>query len=107
VFILVSFSWIFFRANSVGDAGILIHNIFTTHSTWWDLDFLYHIQGWRNSLYLLLFLLILEGFQSRRSLLLWLNRRAVWQRWIVYIGLVGMDVWCGRFGKQEFIYFQF
>ncbi len=107
VFMLVSFSWIFFRANSVGDAGILIHNIFTTHSTWWDLDFLYHIQGWRNSLYLLLLLVILEGFQSRTSLLTWINTRAVWQRWIVYIGFVWIILSFGHFGKQEFIYFQF
>lgn len=107
VFLLVSLAWIFFRAGSLTDAATLFSNLFSTHTDWWDTRFLHKTEGWRVSLYLLAFLIILEALPRGNRLWESLLQRPWWVRWPVYTGFVWIILAFGHFGKQEFIYFQF
>jgi alginate O-acetyltransferase complex protein AlgI len=105
-FNLVSFAWVFFRANSFGDAWYVISNLF------------YGYKGLRSGLIF---------FQSDRHLFLLLTCIALlalagictqvseWfkslfngaNRWLFYYLFVLLVLICGLFGKAEFIYGRF
>ena len=114
--ILVMVTWVFFRANTVGDAAIIVQKIvFNSHET---------IQQYLNGqpvflgfgqfpfstviLYLgLCGLLYLADFLLIQSFAQKLFFAKSWVRWIVYFVLFYSILLGGYFGETEFIYFQF
>ncbi|MDY6989121.1 MAG: MBOAT family O-acyltransferase [Thermodesulfobacteriota bacterium] len=119
-FHLVTFAWIFFRANSISDAFYIVRNLFT------DLGhFLLHITelgtgkgliggdlGLSKAELVLAFALILlmevtHFLQRKGSIRLFFSERPIWIRWPAYYAAIFGTLFLGKYGVQEFIYFQF
>jgi D-alanyl-lipoteichoic acid acyltransferase DltB (MBOAT superfamily) len=113
-FFLVSFAWIFFRANTISDAFYIIYNLFIG----WGRVFT--IKGLRNvplmtnlrfefivSLMSVGILLFVQLMDLRGNVIDRFSEKPVWIRWPVYYFLLLAILLCGNFGSKEFIYFQF
>ena len=111
IFLLVCFAWIFFRANSLTDAGTLIGQLFDFSG-----------QSLRNpgivlpavglsSLILSMIgigvLQIVETIEPRISPRWRWQQFPQWIRWSCYHALILSILFCGVFSRQQFIYFQF
>lgn len=113
-FVLVSFAWIFFRANHVQDAGYIITHMFS------GLDGLsvhyvkesIHQLGMNRSDFLIAifslgFLLSVEMLLRKKSLYELLQAKPQWLRWSAYYAIGIFILTLGVFSKTQFIYFQF
>lgn len=105
VFMLICFSWIFFRANSLQDAFTVVKRIFTTRGKLFyndDLELLF---------YPLIGLVILLFFESAQEMNHgvnpFLNHRSPVIRMATYCFLLVMVILIGVFDGGQFIYFQF
>ena len=103
-FVMVDFAWIFFRANSVGDAFFAIKKIFTELGTSVHIDL-------KTMFYMLIGISILtlkdwndEFCKGRFSLI---NHNYLFCRYVGYTLLVVIILLCGVFDSSQFIYFQF
>lgn len=107
-FALVCFAWIFFRANSLGDALELIGKMFV-----WlpgELDWMFSAEHSYNLLLAFLAitaLILVQIFQEYRFLGTWITLQPQVVRWAIYLGLVSIILNFGEFDQQQFIYFQF
>lgn len=117
-FILISFSWIFFRANSLSDAFYIISNL---HTGW--TEFITNVSnvpyikstlamGQRKDEFViaiiaLIILEIVHIFQRRNGIRLTLASKPFLIRWALSILLVLMILTMGFFDKNQFLYFQF
>lgn len=113
VFSLVSFAWIFFRANTLGDAFYVCSNLFTGVLNT-NLPNLINILFFGMGLdrYSLLSIMgsivILETFHLNQTLKFadrLFNKSYI--RWTLYYFLIFWVLFNGSFGSNEFIYFQF
>ncbi|MFC4510405.1 MBOAT family O-acyltransferase [Flavobacterium buctense] len=101
-FILSSFAWIFFRANNVHDAFLIVEKIGTTFSkelfVKWDVFF---------GVFIGLFVLILKEFKDE----FWVNKLSFFKKANVsvlfYALIVALILLMGVFDEGQFIYFQF
>ncbi|MBF0312082.1 MAG: MBOAT family protein [Oligoflexia bacterium] len=115
-FSIFSFSLIFFRANSIADAKTILSRITLGWSNLFDFDFI------RDALFLeekrmmpfliVLFLLLLVEathlLQERQgSIRSKISNSPLFVRWSLYYTVVLAIIFLGKFGKQQFIYFQF
>jgi len=119
-FHLVTFAWIFFRANSLSDALYIVKHLFI------DLGyFTVHVTelgtgtgliggdlGLARAELILAFTLIMvmeaiHLFQRGGSIRQHLSRAPIWARWPLYYVLIFGTLVFGKYGVQEFIYFQF
>ncbi len=118
-FSLTCFAWIFFRANTVGDAFYVVNHLFdglATLSTdifnvpFVKLKIMLGKEKWEfvlawTSITFLLFTHYLQRGTSGRAIL---NRQSVAVRWAFYFALVSAILFGGAFSEsQQFIYFQF
>ncbi|SFT89592.1 D-alanyl-lipoteichoic acid acyltransferase DltB, MBOAT superfamily [Algoriphagus locisalis] len=106
-FILINFSWIFFRANNLSDAFLIVHTIFTNPGKLFlptDADFVAPIYAGMA----IFILLLIEGNKEifKSKILLWpMNQK--WQS-MLYYGLIVIAILSlGIFNSGQFIYFQF
>ncbi len=107
-FLVVCFSWIFFRAESLPKAFEIIIKISLDGGRFFQYDFLYYIFA----IHLFLFFSIAVFFigeiirhnDVRR--LQW-ERLPVWFTWPMYYALIAWILYFGDFGTAPFIYFQF
>jgi len=115
-FVLVSFSWIFFRANGVDSAFYIVKHIFTgIPDIFRDLlnhRFVFEYIGLGPkylilSVLLIMFLETVHYFQNRKNLSLLFTQKPTYVRWAVYYGVVLAIVFLGVFENRQFIYFQF
>lgn len=109
-FLLVSFAWIFFRANSVSDAFYII----THMGIGWDGGALQNIPFWGSLKFEFIVgissigvLILVEKIQSDRAFTEMISLKPVWVRWSVYYSLLFSVLILGHFGQRQFIYFQF
>ena len=106
-FHLVTFAWIFFRANSIAEAVYIIRHLFIGL----DLSTIYKLEGGIYSatfgVSMILLLLLIQMIQTRISLPQFVAARPVWMRWAFYYTLAMTILIFGQFGTVEFIYFQF
>lgn len=116
-FLLVDFSWLFFRAENIGQALSIIKSIFRTHNPWILMDgSLYNLglsqksfQIMILSLAILLFADVMKykGICVRKVIL----EQDWWFRWLVIAGSVLMislvGIWGVGYDASSFIYFQF
>ncbi|MDA0811601.1 MAG: MBOAT family protein [Verrucomicrobia bacterium] len=108
IFALTSFAWIFFRANSVDDAFLIISKLFD-----WKIDQVSLAMINDDSYQFVLaiiFLIVLECVQViQRSgpLRPRIAAQPAWVRWSLYAGGTCVILFFGVFTEQEFIYFQF
>ncbi len=106
-FAAVTFAWIFFRAATVGEAFLLISQIFAGRGDLGALVSLVNERDFLLALLLIGLLLVLEGFVKDRTLDEALARQPQGLRWTAYTCLLLAVLWLGVFTQNEFIYFQF
>lgn len=114
-FSLVSFAWIFFRANSVQSAFTLVGNIFKTdpkHLV--GMDFVHQniFLGQVGSrvfftIALLAGLMTVEFLNRNNMLNKYFTKRPAVVRWGVYVVFFWVFIFLGQFGNNTFIYFVF
>jgi len=109
-FHLVSFAWIFFRANSLPEAVYIVRNLFVnlelrsslmsmSPGGWYELSI---------ALVGILMMEIVHWLQRRHaSLRVVIRSQPAWLRWSVYYGLVVVIFIFGKFETAEFIYSRF
>ena len=103
-FNLVSFAWIFFRANSLTDALYIISKV---------LQGTYNIQEYIRScgklnliiIILLLIIMTLASIYSIKAIRLLKDLKLV--RWVAYYVLIFSILLLGNFGESKFLYFKF
>lgn len=112
-FILITISWIFFRAETVNQAINYIENIYTL--SYWFIDeqeFLAYAINNELSNFTLIFIfiiimLLIEWIHRNEEYPFTLSKMPKIGRWILYNILLMVIVYWGTFEKTEFIYFQF
>lgn len=116
-FVLVDFTWIFFRADSVGDAFYVIRRLFSSFNPWVLADGTLYTLGlsmvdfWLAVLACIVLwtvdILHERGVQIRQ----WILSQNLWFRWMIYYGAVFSILIFGFYGPNydaaQFIYFQF
>lgn len=102
-FNLVSFAWIFFRADGIDNALLIVQKIFTTHGSLF-VDAPTLVYGFM-CLALLFVKDLMDEFFSGKCLLY--NHRSIVVRWSSYIITLMLILLFGAFAGGSFIYFQF
>lgn len=115
-FHLVVFAWIFFRANSLADALLIIQNMAVIDWSSLARDLVsgfnadHAVLGGADmlvSLLVIAFLIVVELIGRRESFRLYLGSKPLWVRWSAYYGLIVSIILFGIYEHAEFIYFQF
>jgi D-alanyl-lipoteichoic acid acyltransferase DltB (MBOAT superfamily) len=115
-FHLVVLAWVFFRANSLGDAVVVLRNIaaFDLADLATELTRGFYVndlsRGWFDLGVALAGIGLLLGVQLAqrgRGVASSLAMRPVWQRWALYYAAVLAIILFGVYEHAEFIYFQF
>jgi len=113
VFSLVSFSWIFFRANSFDDSLTIIKNAFD-FSKGLSLWQLFALKLSANEFFLCFFgiglIFLINLYQCKHSIDLKISQLHVFFRWLIYIAFIMAIIIFGIYGtetSQQFIYVQF
>lgn len=117
-FILVVFAWIFFRADSIGDAFHYIRRIWMRPTPWVLFNGEIFTLGLdRPEMNILLVSICMLGlvdlvrYRKKMTLDVFLMQQNLWFRGGIMIGLVVLIFVCGKYGvgfdPQQFIYFQF
>ena len=108
-FLLVNISWVFFRANNVGEAFLLLENATNLQNQFWGVG----VFGKSNLPELILsfgFIFLLEVMQycsRKQGILNFINHKPLTIRMLIYFSLLNLIVYFGVFNNSEFIYFQF
>jgi len=108
-FNIVCFAWIFFRANSMGDALTIIQKIAAAPFS----GVLFTEQFDRNALIIMgVAIVLLEGVhiihrRTHGGIVKWLDSCPIWVRWPAYYALVAAIFLLTPKQQQGFIYFQF
>jgi D-alanyl-lipoteichoic acid acyltransferase DltB (MBOAT superfamily) len=117
-FNLITFSWIFFRANSINDSLYIISSIFTG---WGDIINITNINYLETALFyghgytklfisftaIIYFLIVTytkNHFESENITIL---NKSTWKRWSIYYITAMFVLVLSYFGKNQFIYFNF
>jgi len=106
-FHLVTFAWIFFRANSVSDAFYIVSHLFVglEPRLGFGVDlglFEFLIAGLA-----ILCMELVQLKQTQTSVGQFIARQPFWIRWATYYALLFVILLFGKFDTREFIYFQF
>ena len=106
-FILASFAWIFFRAQSLSDAWIIITRMFSGLSL--DLASQGLGMGWLGLMFYLSLIGLLMFVQSlqEKNIDVYLTKKPVALQWLVFFTLGTTILLFGVFETTSFIYFQF
>ncbi len=107
-FHLVLLAWIFFRANNISEAFLLLGQIFS----WNEASTVLTIPGFGvremvTSFLVIGVLLVVHLVERRQNFREYLAQRSVWVRTSVYAGCVVAIAVLGKFDAKQFIYFQF
>ncbi|WP_424004039.1 MBOAT family O-acyltransferase [Maribacter sp. IgM3_T14_3] len=113
-FCLVSFAWIFFRANKVSDAFYIVKNLFVLNTEVILGNGIYDLGLNRTEFkvaYIALLVLLLANLLERKyNLMNLLHKQHLLVRWTYYLSLIFYILVYGVYGSNEkaaFIYFQF
>ena len=116
-FILIDFSWIFFRAQSFSEAITIIKSIFTVSNHWVLFDGSLFQCGLDEGNFLVMIIsigiLFFADYMRRKEINLRtvILRQDYWFRWILFslsvVLLVIFGIWGNQYDANSFIYFQF
>lgn len=108
-FHLVLLSWVFFRANSLSDAFLLLERMVTFSGAGARSPVVAGLEFFDVllSLFVVGLLLTFELLERRETLWRQLERSPRWFRWGVYQAILITIMVLGVFSEQQFIYFQF
>ncbi|AOR23079.1 MBOAT family O-acyltransferase [Clostridium taeniosporum] len=114
-FILVSFAWIFFRANSFSNIKMIINNLFV-YNPWVLSDKSLYNLGLNSSEFIIaiigiVIVMFIDNLQKKENLIEIFNTQNFVFRWAVYVFTIIIICIFGIYGSgysaQQFIYFQF
>ena len=105
-FILATFAWIFFRAQSLNDAMFIVENIFRIE-TFQNLNLFKFPVDMYISILLVFLLIAVEILEERLKISEALKVSPVLVRWSVYVASLIIMVVLGVWKSADFIYFQF
>ncbi|MBN1598307.1 MAG: MBOAT family protein [Bacteroidales bacterium] len=105
-FILVIFGWIFFRANSLGDAILVIKNFFVFDGVG-EINLFRVPADFSIALVSIGLLLFIEVFEEHIQLYEKLQQIARPVKWVVLVVLILCVFTLGMWEEQDFLYFQF
>lgn len=116
-FILVDFTWIFFRADSMADAFQIISRIFSQFNPWVLVDGTLYTLGlsqvdfWIGILSIAVLLTVDIVHERGIKIRSWVLQQNLWFRWSIYLGAIFFILIFGFYGPNydasQFIYFQF
>ncbi|MDQ7063819.1 MAG: MBOAT family O-acyltransferase [candidate division KSB1 bacterium] len=109
-FHLVLVAWVFFRANSLSDAMLILHNMSQIDFSWRGLMDINIELGWGELMLVMLFIVVMELVHLLQSSGKWVSfsvRTSQPLRLAVFYGLLLCIVFFGVYNHTEFIYFQF
>ena len=113
---LVGFAWIFFRANSLPDAGYIVRHLFDASAALREgtlsiglaaVKVFYQRYEWLALAGAVLTLVLVETAQARVAVGGWVARQSTPVRWALYYGLVLGIALLSPAERVQFIYFQF
>lgn len=105
-FQFVTLAWIFFRAKDMTDAMGALGKI-ASLGAWSELGAAFADPAARSGVLVLAFLLVLEWAHRRWHMPTLIAAKPWWVRWILWYGLLACVLVFGRFGNEQFLYFQF
>jgi D-alanyl-lipoteichoic acid acyltransferase DltB (MBOAT superfamily) len=110
-FNVITFTWIFFRANSLSDAVYVLQNMFVNLS-FKSFGIGQIMPGGKYELFILVcaiaFVGLIDVLQYRKvNLRAFALRLPIWIRWPAYYALILIILIFGKFGLEEFLYIQF
>ncbi len=115
-FILICFSLIFFRANTVKDAFYIVNNLFSDINIINDIQYLYNVSTELGLnifeilmvTFCIIILFFMEIFEYKQRIYISLNKAPLFIRFIFYYIIVIIIISMGVFSNAgQFIYFQF
>lgn len=115
-FLLVSFAWIFFRADSISNAYYILKKIIyglpdelaqILHNAPVNLDLGTSPVELVVALSAIIFMEVIHGLQNKYEIPKLLNSQPVVVRWAVYYAAVFIVLFLGIYENRQFIYFQF
>jgi len=111
-FVFVCISWIFFRAQSIGNAFYILKIIFSSvidHTTIGNFMSSIFLQQNKPEFFIIVFfIVIIELVQIRTGKIMQLfNNQPLAIRWTIYSSLLWVIILAGEFGKTSFIYYSF
>lgn len=114
-FVLVTFAWIFFRANSLSDALYIIKNSFTgliidLEHLWNRVPLTLNLGSERKIIIALVFIIFMElvqKYQEKQVISNWLTARPAVIRFGIYYAYLIALLFLGNNASKQFIYFQF
>jgi alginate O-acetyltransferase complex protein AlgI len=106
-FHLVTLAWIFFRANTLGDALYIVGHLFEGWSLRGGFGLGVGVYELAIAAAALALMELVQWLQARGVAWPALAARPGWQRWATYYALGLAILIFGKFGTTEFIYFQF
>ena len=116
-FALICLTWVFFRAENLGDAVGFLRQMFSVHNPWVFFDETLYTLG-LNRLEMVILLLssglllaVDIAHECGMSLRAWLTRQNLVFRWLIYVSAIMLILTYGVYGPgysaAQFIYFQF
>ena len=114
-FILIDFTWVFFRANTLADAMYVFRNLFTDFSllftSGYFVQMMEKIGFYTNNgvaiFWCILFMFAVELWEGKSTLVERINKSKWYVRWAFYYTIILLIIFFGYFGQSQFIYFQF
>lgn len=115
-FLLVTFAWVFFRAENVTSALYLINHIFNSiinfNTSLIEGEFLIQNLGISNyyllfSIFLIIIFQVIDYLISLKQTYKWFITRPFYARWFCYFTLIFGIIFFGILSNKQFIYFQF
>ena len=123
-FSLISFVWIFFRANTIGNAKYIIRHLYTGFSGYFKMVFFnlttFHFKAisapfllglkpieFYFTILTILFLFAIQMFQRKRNIREFISKQHFLIRWTGYIIIIFIILLFGKFETRQFIYLQF
>ena len=114
-FVLIGFTWIFFRANTVADAVYVYQHIFSDLSLLFTADYFtqameaigYYSNNGVAIVCCIIFMFAVELWEGRSTIVERINSSRWFVRWAFYYTIIMLIIFFGYFGQSQFIYFQF
>lgn len=105
-FILVCFGWVFFRANSLNDALLILNNMFNFESGFTLAKYI-SIKVLLINFSFIFIMLFLHWWQKEKKFVEYYSDNPTYLRWGLYFFFIISILYFGGAGEQQFIYFQF